>query len=79
MLDHQVSVEGVGVVVVERGALLVGEVVVGLVVVVVAQHRQRVAELGLEALDQRGLAAAGASGDADDQNILHGVSPFSSP
>ena len=79
MLDHQVGIKGVWVVVVEGGALLVGEVVVGLVVVVVAQHRQRVAKLGLEPLDQGGLAAAGASGDADDENILHGVSPFSSP
>ena len=71
VLDHQVRLKGVGVVVVELAALLKGEVVMGAVIVVVAQDGDVVAEALHQIFHQGGLAAAGAARDADDQNVIH--------
>ena len=77
MEGHQVRFQGIGLIVVELAALLVGHVVVALVVVVVAENRH----LSLKALDQvlhKGrFAAAGAAGNANDKNVvLHSQPPW---
>lgn len=62
--DHQIGVEGVGVVVVLLAPLRKGAIL-PLVVVVVVYHADVVAEPGGQMLGESGLAAAGATGDAD--------------
>lgn len=74
MTYEQRSVEGVGVVVVQRGALFVGEVAVCLIIVVVAQYRDPIAEAFGDVARQRTLSAAGPSGDSDDEYFLIFVS-----
>ena len=68
MLDHQIGVEGVRVIVVLLAALLKGAVL-PLVVVVVVYHTDVTAEAGGQMLRQRGLAAAGAACDADENGV----------
>ena len=68
-LHQQVGVEGVGMVVVELGALLIGHVVVRLVVVVVVDDGYLAAEILDQPPGDGGLAAAGAAGNADDHDI----------
>lgn len=67
MTYEQRSVEGVGVVVVQCGALFVGKVAVRLIIVVVAQYRDPIAEAFGDVARQRTLSAAGPSGDSDDE------------
>ena len=74
--DHQLGLEGVWVVVVELGPLLVGHVAVGLVVVVVVEDAHVPLELGLEPFGQGGLAGAGPPGDADDHSVHYTSPPF---
>lgn len=66
--DHQIRVEGVGMVVILLAALLKGAVL-PLVVVVVVHHGDVVAEPGHQVLGEGGLAAAGTSGDADEDGV----------
>ena len=66
--DHQIRVEGVGMVVILLAALLKGAVL-PLVVVVVVHHGDVVAEPGHQMLGEGGLAAAGTSGDADEDGV----------
>ena len=68
VLDHQVGVEGVGMVVVLQAALGEGPVL-PLVVVVVVYHADVAAEACSQVLGERGLAAAGAVGDADENGV----------
>ena len=70
--DHALGFKGVGAVIVEAGALLIGEVVVGAVVVVVVDDADAVAEKLLELLRDGGFPAAGAAGDADGDDVAHG-------
>ena len=77
MLDHHIRVKGVGMVVVELRALFIAQLVVALIVVVVAQNGDIVAEAIDERLDQGGFSAAGASGNADYDHIRHSFFPFS--
>jgi hypothetical protein len=71
--DHQIGVEGVGVVVVLLAPLRKGAIL-PLVVVVVVYHADVVAEPGGQMLGESGLAAAGATGDAD-KNGVHSPRP----
>ena len=68
-------VKGIGVVIVELGPLFIRHVVMRLVVVVVMDDRH----VASEALDQpagdRGLAAAGAAGNAEDHDIAAHIVP----
>ena len=63
-------------VVVDLGALLVGLAVLPLVVAVVPDDGDGVAEMLLEMARERGLAGAGAAGDADHHGIHPGFPPF---
>ena len=74
VLDHQVGVEGVGMVVVLQAALGEGPVL-PLVVVVVVYHTDVAAEACSQVLGERGLAAAGAAGDADENGVHSCASP----
>ena len=74
VLDHHFRFERLGAVIVESGALLVGEIVVGAVVVVVVDDAHLFAEAPDKVVGERRFAAAGAAGDADDQNIRQGRS-----
>ena len=66
VLDEQARFKGVGMVVVDLGALLVGLAVLPLIVAVVSDDGHGVAEMLLEMARERGLAGAGAAGDADE-------------
>ena len=79
MDGHQLRLQSGGLVVVELAALLVGHFIVTAVVVVVAEHGDVTPKPGDEVLHQGGLSAAGAAGNADDQNVvLHGlILPYS--
>ena len=77
MLDKHVRVEGIRVVVVEQGPLLIGHVVMGLVIIVVVDHRDLAPKALDQALGDGGLAAAGAAGDADDHDVAHVPLPLS--
>ena len=71
VLDEQVVVERVRVVIVQLAALCKGQFIVALVVAVVGDQTHLVLpEPLLEPVSQRGLAAARAACDADDQ-IVH--------
>ena len=74
--DQQIGVEGVGVVVVDSGPLLEGPALLTLVVAVVADDGDRIAEVLLQMPRQGGLAGAGAARDAD-QHGVHGPVPLS--
>ena len=69
MLDHHFGLERLGAVVVESGALFVGEIVVRAVIIVVVDDAHLVAEAPDEIGRERRLSAAGAAGNADDENI----------
>ena len=66
--DHEIGVEGVGMVVVLQAALREGAIL-PLVVVVVVYHADVAAEPGRQMLRQSGLAAAGAAGNADKDGV----------
>ena len=66
VLDEQARFKGVGMVVVDLGALLVGLAVLPLIVAAVSDDGDGVAEMLLEMARERGLAGAGAAGDADE-------------
>ena len=65
ILHHKVGIEGVGVVVVQGGALLVGHAAVGFVVVVVVDNAHVLPEGVLQPLGQGGFAGTGSPGDAN--------------
>jgi len=69
VFDHHVRVECVRVVVIEKAPLLERQLVVPLVVVVVAQNRDVVAEAIDQRPHERRLAAAGAAGHTDHNGI----------
>ena len=69
MLDHHFGLERLGAVVVESGALLVGEIVMRAVVIVVVDDAHLVAEAPDEIARERRFSTAGAAGNADDQNV----------
>ena len=66
VLNEQARFKGVGMVVVDLGALLVGLAVLPLIVAVVSDDGDGVAEMLLEMARERGLAGAGAAGNADE-------------
>ena len=69
--DHQVGLERVGMVLVERGAILEPQIEPVAVVAIVIEDRDRVGPERLDdAADDGGLAGAGPAGDADDQPAL---------
>lgn len=69
MPDHHIRVECVRVVIVQVRALLIAQLVMTLVVVVMAQNGDVVTEAVLQRLDKRCFSAAGASGDANDNDV----------
>ena len=69
MLDHHIGVERVRAVVIEVGPLLIAHLVVPLVIVVVAEDADIVAEAVHQSLDERGFSAAGPAGNTDDDHI----------
>ena len=69
MLDHHIGVERVRAVVIEVGPLLIAHLVVPLVIVVVAEDADIVAEAVHQRLDERGFSAAGPAGNTDDDHI----------
>ena len=73
MLHEQRRVERVRVVVVELFALGEGNVVVPLIIIVVVQHAHIAAEFVENAPRDGGLAAAGAAGNADGDDVAHGA------
>lgn len=73
VLHEQRRVERVRVVVVELFALGEGNVVVPLIIIVVVQHAHIAAEFVENAPRDGGLAAAGAAGNADRDDVAHGA------
>gem|GEM_PF-5993816 len=69
MPDKHVGIESLGMVVVELGALLVGQLRMGLVVVVVAKRDHLALKSFLKTFDQRALAGTGAAGNPDDRYV----------
>ena len=69
MLDHHIGVERVRAVVIEVGSLLIAHLVVPLVIIVVAEDADIVAEAVHQSLDERGFSAAGSAGNTDDDHI----------
>ena len=72
--DDQIGFKGVRVVIVLAAADLEGHSGLVPVVVVVVDDAHRVTEPLLDVLGQRGLAAAGAAGDADKNCVSHSAS-----
>ena len=75
MLNHHIRIECVGVVIVEVASLLIAQLVVPLVVIIVAQNGDILAESVLQRLYECRFAAAGAARNANDDNVR--VSHFS--
>lgn len=69
MVDHHVGVERVRAVVVEMRPLLIAHFVVALVVIIVAEHADIIAEAIHERFDERRFSAAGPAGDPNDDHI----------
>ena len=74
MPDHQGGLEGVGMVVVDLAPFLIGLAFLVAVVVVMVDDGHVVAEALADLGGEGGLAAARASGDADDHGVFHVVS-----
>ena len=66
VLHHHRRVKGIGVVVIQLGPFLIGELVVAFVVVVMIDDADLFPEVLLDLSGNGGLAAAGPPGDADD-------------
>ena len=66
VLDHKIGLERIRMVIVELAALFKGQIVVGTVVVVVAQNGDLVPEALGEIFHQGGLSAAAAACNAND-------------
>ena len=73
MFDHQVGVKGVGMVVILAAPLLEGAVL-ALIIVVMMDHADVIAEALGQMLGQCGFAGAGAAGDADEDGAHRGPS-----
>ena len=70
LLHHQLGIKGVRMIVVQLAAFLVGHVVVALVVVVLIHHADlMIAEPLFQPPGQGRFAAAGAAGDAQQNNV----------
>ena len=69
MLIHHLRVEGVGMVVVDLAAFLDRQLLIGAVIVIMAQNRHIALKAGDQILHQRRFAAAAAAGDADYNDI----------
>ena len=69
MVDHHVGVERVRAVVVEMRPLLIAHFVVALVVIIVAEHADIIAEAIHKRFDERCFSAAGPAGDPNDDHI----------
>ena len=70
---HQIGFQGSRLVVVELTPLLVGQIVVAAIVVVVAENGHLIGKLTDQVVHQGGFSAAGAAGNADDQNAVFHV------
>ena len=84
VIDHKAGIEGIGLVIVQAAPLLHGQLVMALVIIVVAQHRDLILAVRDEVFHQGRLSAGAAACNADDQNIVisHGFLPpfdFSPP
>ena len=77
MTDHHVGIEGVRMIIVEFAALLNGQLVIGPIVIIVAEHGDIVLKAGDQVLHQRCFAAAAAACDAQHNDIWHSISPLS--
>ena len=82
--DHKAGIEGIRLVIVQAAPLLHGQLVMALVIIVVAQHRDLILAVRDEVFHQGRLSAGAAACNADDQNIVisHGFLPpfdFSPP
>ena len=71
MLDEQARFKGVGMVVVDLGALLVGLAVLPLIIAVVSDDGDGVTEVLFQVPGQGGFPGAGAAGNANDEGF-HG-------
>ena len=67
--DHHVGVEGVRMIIVELAALLDGQLVIGPIVIIVAEHGDIVLKAGDQVLHQRCFAAAAAACDTQHNDI----------
>ena len=70
MPRHEIGFQGGRFIVVQLAPLLIGQVIVAPVIVVVADDGDIPGKPLHQVLHQSGFAAAGAPGDANDQNIL---------
>ena len=71
MTDHQVGLQSGGLVIVDLGALFQRHVVTAVVIIVVAQDGDVIAEALDQIVHQGSLAGAGTAGDANNQNVFH--------
>ena len=67
--DHHVGIEGVRMIIVELAALLDCQLVIGPIVIIVAEHGDIVLKAGDQVLHQRCFAAAAAACDAQHNDI----------
>ena len=70
VIDHKAGIEGIRLVIVQAAPLLHGQLVMALVIIVVAQHRDLILAVRDEVFHQGRLSAGAAACNADDQNIV---------
>lgn len=68
LADHEAGIKGIGVVVILLAALLKGDIL-ALIVIIVVHDADGRAEVGGQMVGEGSFAAAGASGDADDHGV----------
>ena len=77
MLDHQIRIKRVRVVVIQLFSFLKRDFIVLLIIKIVAQHGDFIAEFLFDFLDQGAFAGACAACNPDDNDIFHNASPLS--
>lgn len=77
MLDHQIRIKRVRVVVIQLFSFLKRNVAMLLIIKIVAQHGDFIAEFLFDFLDQGAFAGACAACNPDDNDIFHNASPLS--
>ena len=76
MLDHQIRIKGIRMVIIQFFSFLKRDFIVLLVIKIVAQHGDLIAEFVLDLLDQGTLAGTGSARDTDNNDVFHILSPF---
>ena len=72
MAGHEIRFQRSGFIIIDLAALLVGQLIVTVVIVIMAEHRHHIAEPAYDVFHQGRFAAAGTSGNADDHYFFHG-------